>query len=375
MRDVIVVGAGGGGAGRREGAGGARARRAAARGRPAVRRARARVDPLRERRQQPGQGLLALRAGRPRGRRGSRELPQNSCIWQVAGVGGTRCTTSANSPRAMPGAFRGYAGPTATPTTRAPVPLRLPRARALLRVGRGDAARADGRDGHEGGGLPPRRARAWACRRRRPKDITARLVPPAGERHPPAARDRRAGPTTRAAAGYPLAQGCTFCGHCVAGLHQAAGAPRNLKAKRSTDNSYVPMALTADRWAGGKAVTLVRRRLRRPRRHRRRRARGAERDLARRGDRRAWSPRRPASSCWPRGAVETPRLWLNSGLPNPNGWVGRGLTDHAIDLVVGGVAVRRRGHPGTGVGRARRLPGAGRLRADRAPRRPWRRAP
>jgi GMC oxidoreductase len=35
------------------------------------------------------------------------------------------------------------------------------------------------------------------------------------------------------------------------------------------------------------------------------------------------------------GTVETPRLWLNSGLPNPNGWVGRGLTDHFVDLVSG----------------------------------------
>jgi choline dehydrogenase-like flavoprotein len=35
------------------------------------------------------------------------------------------------------------------------------------------------------------------------------------------------------------------------------------------------------------------------------------------------------------GTVETPRLWLNSGLPDPNGWVGRGLTDHFVDLVSG----------------------------------------
>jgi choline dehydrogenase-like flavoprotein len=33
--------------------------------------------------------------------------------------------------------------------------------------------------------------------------------------------------------------------------------------------------------------------------------------------------------------VETPRLWLNSGLPNPNGQVGRGFTDHWLDLLVG----------------------------------------
>jgi len=35
------------------------------------------------------------------------------------------------------------------------------------------------------------------------------------------------------------------------------------------------------------------------------------------------------------GCVENPRLWLNSKLPNPNGWVGRGLTDHQADWVVG----------------------------------------
>lgn len=35
------------------------------------------------------------------------------------------------------------------------------------------------------------------------------------------------------------------------------------------------------------------------------------------------------------GATETPRLWLNSGLPDPNGWVGRGYTDHFLDGVTG----------------------------------------
>ncbi len=34
------------------------------------------------------------------------------------------------------------------------------------------------------------------------------------------------------------------------------------------------------------------------------------------------------------GCVETPRLWLNSGLPD-NGWVGAGLTTHWFDFVVG----------------------------------------
>jgi len=35
------------------------------------------------------------------------------------------------------------------------------------------------------------------------------------------------------------------------------------------------------------------------------------------------------------GSVETPRLWFRSGLPNPNDLVGRGLTDHYPDFVIG----------------------------------------
>ena len=35
------------------------------------------------------------------------------------------------------------------------------------------------------------------------------------------------------------------------------------------------------------------------------------------------------------GCTENPRLWLNSELPNPNDWVGRGYTDHFFDWVIG----------------------------------------
>ena len=80
------------------------------------------------------------------------------------------------------------------------------------------------------------------------KDIDPGVVPAAGERDPPAARHRRAHRATRRKLRYPQARGCTFCGHCVQGCFEPRGAPRNLAAKRSTDNSYVPMALTADAW-------------------------------------------------------------------------------------------------------------------------------
>ena len=55
---------------------------------------------------------------------------------------------------------------------------------------------------------------------------------------------------------YPRARGCTFCGHCPQGCIEPVKSPRNLRAKSSTHTSYVPMALTADRWTRGKAVTL-----------------------------------------------------------------------------------------------------------------------
>src|SRR6476619_6135632 len=39
-----------------------------------------------------------------------RELPQNSFLWQIAGVGGTTLHYYGNNPRAAPGVFRGYRG-------------------------------------------------------------------------------------------------------------------------------------------------------------------------------------------------------------------------------------------------------------------------
>ena len=133
---------------------------------------------------------------------------------------------------------------------------------------------------------------------------------------------------------YPQAFGCTFCGFCAQGCFEPLGAPANLKAKRSTSVSYVPMALTADRWArGGKAVTLIANAY----------AVGIQVDSH--GVARAVTWRDEVSGdlhtenasviVLAAGAVETPRLWLNSGLPNPNDWVGRGLTDHFVDVVVG----------------------------------------
>ena len=133
---------------------------------------------------------------------------------------------------------------------------------------------------------------------------------------------------------FPQARGCTFCGHCSQGCFEPLGAPINLKAKRSTSVSYIPMALTADLWSQrGRPITLL-------------------------SDAFATkincdSDSIARSVTWRAGAtggvlteeakvivlacstVENPRLWLNSGLPNPNGWIGQGLTDHFVEVVTG----------------------------------------
>jgi choline dehydrogenase-like flavoprotein len=138
-------------------------------------------------------------------------------------------------------------------------------------------------------------------------------------------------------AAHPKARGCTFCGHCFQGCFEPRGAPRNLTAKRSTDNSYVPMALTADLWRrGGKAATLVTdafvtsidsaveggTTV----------ARGVTWRNTATGETQSEEAKVVVLSA---GCVEGPRLWFRSGLPNPNDWVGRGLTDHHLDWVIG----------------------------------------
>src|SRR6266508_1775689 len=128
----------------------------------------------------------------------------------------------------------------------------------------------------------------------------------------------------------------TFCGYCPQGCIEPLRSPRNLRAKRSTHTSYVPMALTADRWTRGKAATLIvdafAIRVESERQRDTVTATGITWRNVRTGQ---TSTERARVVVLAAGPVETPRLWLNSGLPNPNDQVGHGLTDHYLDFVVG----------------------------------------
>jgi hypothetical protein len=269
-----------------------------------------------------------------------RETPQNSLLVQVAGVGGTTLHYYANCPRAMPGAFAGYDRADASAYDaehRFPFPYAelVPYyewAEATLPVQ--TAAMGTKEEiffrGAEAVGLPLGSSKDVTGDQFRPQENA--ILQPGGTAGMVTAAVEEADTLQ-----FPKAWGCTFCGSCHLGCMHPHGAPLNLVAKRSTYVSYVPMALTADRWAPrGRPVTLV------PDAFATRvvTAGDAGEVVARAV---TWRDTRTGEFhtvearvvVLAAGATETPRLWLNSGLPNPNGWVGRGLTNHPHDLVTG----------------------------------------
>jgi choline dehydrogenase-like flavoprotein len=265
-----------------------------------------------------------------------RELPQNSFLFQVSGVGGTTQHYFGNCPRAYPGVFTGYDKPDKDAYDTAHLfPFRYEDlvpyyewVEATLPVQTAAMGKKERVffDGCEALGIPVQTTRTTLCDSFRPQQNA--ILQPGGN----------AGLTrdlTRLQ--FPLATGCTLCGYCLQGCMEPIRAPRNLVAKRSTDNSYVPMALTADAWSpGGQPITLI-----------------ADAFVTRVLTETQGGALVATGVTWRVGATgeqhtetakvivlaggttESPRLWLNSGLPNPNDWVGRGYTDHYFDLMVG----------------------------------------
>ncbi len=291
-----------------------------------------------------------------------RELPQNSLLWQVSGVGGTTLHYYGNSVRAMPGVFAGYDGPDRDaydvehvfPFTYRDLLPYYERVEATLPVA--PAAMGTKEEvvfrGAERAGLRLQRGQDIVRDAYRPQPNA--ILQPGGT----------AGRTTDSERLlYPEATGCTMCGYCFQGCVQPRRAPRNLKAKRSTDNSYVPMALTADRWAdGGRPVELIAgaavTRILHETRGSATVATGVEWRDTTTGEVHVETARTVVLSA---GCVESPRLWLNSDLPDPNGWVGRGATDHAFDWIFGVFDEYTGSSKGTGSSARVDFPGLGGL--------------
>jgi choline dehydrogenase-like flavoprotein len=265
-----------------------------------------------------------------------RETPQNSFLWQLAGVGGTTQHYYGNCPRAAPGVFEGYSGADAGAydgahrfpfTYRELIPY-YEWAEATLPVQTAAMGTKEELffEGAQGIGLPVNATKDITRDSFRPQENA--ILQPGGT----------AGKTSDSSQlEFPQATGCTFCGYCFEGCFEPRRAPRNLKAKRSTDNSYVPMALTADAWAeGGRAVTLLPDayvdRVLFEQRGSAKVATGVRWHDTNTGEAQTETAHVVVMAG---GCTEDPRLWLNSGLPNPNGWVGRGYTDHFFDWVIG----------------------------------------
>jgi len=265
-----------------------------------------------------------------------REWPQNSFVWQLSGVGGTTQHFYGNYPRAYPGVFKGYDGADRNgydvnhrfPFTYAEMVPYFEWVEALMPVQTAAMGHKEQMffRGAETLGLPVQTTKTTHEPSYRPQENA--ILQPGGT----------AGKTSdKNLLNYPQATGCTFCGYCFQGCMRPNGAPRNQFAKRSTDNSYVPMALTANVWArGGKPIELIAdayvTRVHTESRHGVLTASGVTwRDNVS-GEEHREDARVVVMSG---GCTENPRLWFNSGLPNPNGWVGRGYTDHFFDWMIG----------------------------------------
>lgn len=292
----------------------------------------------------------------------ARETPQNSFLWQLSGVGGTTQHYYGNCPRALPGTFLGYGGADASAyDTAHPFPFSydsfvpyyewvehtLPVQTAAM--GRKERAFFDGA---EAMGLPVNRSKIVSRDSFRPQENA--VLQPGGN----AGRTRDSNLLV-----FPQATGCTFCGLCFQGCNQPKKAPRNLKAKRSTDNSYVPMALTADAWSqGGKPITLVTdafvTKIVTEPVNGQPVARGVTWRVGATGE---TVTEEATVVILAAGCTENPRLWLNSGLPNPNDWVGRGYTDHFFDWVVGVMPEETGSSRGVGSSARADFPGRGGL--------------
>ena len=124
--------------------------------------------------------------------------------------------------------------------------------------------------------------------------------------------------------------GCNQCGHCYEGCMHPHGGGLAAKAKRSTNVSYVPLAeqhtgyrLETDAFATRILTTL------------RGGALSAAGVVWRNTRTGTLSEATADAVVLSAGCVESPRLWLNSQLPNATDSVGRNLTLHWFDLVTG----------------------------------------
>ncbi|QBS38937.1 GMC oxidoreductase [Nocardia sp. CS682] len=336
MRDVIVIGAGGGGPVIAAELAGRGLDVLLLEGGPRHAAPRSQWSHAENDANNPNDGFLRFGPQDRRKPGWFREWASNLYAWQLSGVGGTTVHYFGNCPRPYPGVFRGYSGPDAAaydrehefPFSYAEFVPYLEWVEATLPVQTAAMGTKEALTfrGCENAGLSVQTSRNTTGIAFRPQQNA--ILQPGGN----AGRTDRAELLT-----YPAATGCTFCGHCFQGCYEPIHAPRNLVAKRSTDNSYIPLGLAADAVRpGGKPVELIADSFATSINSRQRGNDVVATGVTWRNNTTGEQFTEDATTVvLAGGATESPRLWFNSGLPNPNDWVGRGHTDHFLDWVVG----------------------------------------
>lgn len=242
----------------------------------------------------------------------TRTIPQNAFAWQVAGVGGTTLVYLGNHPRAYPASIDEQPHWPISYDELVPYYREI---EELLPVRPAPTTPKEELFFHG--------CREAGWERRSERDVTEpgyRPMPNAILQPDEKLRGDYEGDFT-----YPEVEGSTLAGQELHGDPHPREAPVSERAKRSTLVSYVPMALETGNCTirpnafvtdvhthRGEATGVTFQDTWRDRTHR------VEADVV----------------VLAAGAVETPRLWFNAELPDHD-WVGRGLTTHWFDWLVG----------------------------------------
>jgi len=225
-------------------------------------------------------------------------------ILQTAGVGGTTLHYNGISPRAYPFAIDGH-----WPLTYDQLVPYYERVEEFLPVRQVEEGELATKDWLFGVGCEK-----TGLAHSDSKDITEPVWRRCHNAILPVARLRPGGDLT-----YPNVGGCTMCGFCLQGCPHPIGAPVERKANGGTNVTYVPAAVATGRCevVPNAYATAT---LHESGADGRTRIRGVRwRDAESGETREAEAPVVVLAG----GSVESPRLWLNSGLPDSNGVVGR----------------------------------------------------
>ena len=242
-----------------------------------------------------------------------RNIPDPAILWQSAGIGGSTLHYYANSPRAFPDAINNK-----WPISYDELIPYYEKVEATLPV---EFAPTTSKDalfyyGAEKAGFSQNRTLDVTSSGYRPQPNA--ILPPNQHLMDP---------------NYSLEElshmeGCTLSGHCGQGCPY--GPKLEKMAKRTTAVSYVPLAMKTGN-VTFRPNTFVTKVLTEYNAGGNSQATGVQ-------IRNTWTGEteelRAKAVVMAAGCIETPRLWLNSELPY-NLWVGRGLTNHYMDMVTG----------------------------------------